>query len=91
MWGFWICVGAAVAVFIVSVYVPKPVEPVLRCVTGVLLIIAGPHQLRIVKYKRAVRGPYGNWGPNWYRIDRQTAWTSMVVGLFFIGSALVGL
>jgi len=91
LWGFWIYVGAAVAVFVVSVYAPTPVERVLRCVAGVLIFIAGPHQLRVGKYKRATRGPYTVLGFDSYLTDRQTGWTAMVVGVVFIASALVGL
>lgn len=91
MWGFWIYVGAAIAVFALSVYAPIQAEPILRCVTGVLLVIAGPHQLHVVEYKRTKRGPYSNWGPTWYMRDRQTGWTAIIVGLFFIAAAVVGL
>lgn len=91
LWGFWIYVAFAFAVFVFSVYAPASAEPALRCLTGVLLIIAGPHQLQVVKYKIATRGRFANWGPNWYQIDRKTGWTSMIVGIFFIASAVVGL
>ena len=91
LWGFWIYLGAAFAVFVVSVYAPKPVERVLRCVAGVLIFIAGLHQLRVGKYKRATRGPYVLRGFDSYLLDRQTGWTAMIVGVVFIASALVGL
>jgi hypothetical protein len=91
LWGFWLYVGAAVVVFVVSVYASTPVERVLRCVVGALLFIAGPHQLRVGKYKRATRGPYTILGFDSYLTDRQTGWSAMVVGVVFVASAVVGL
>lgn len=91
LWGFWIYVGAAVAVFVVSVFMPEPVERVLRCVSGVLLFVAGPHQLRVTRYKRATWGPYTILGFDSYQTARQTGWSAMVIGVFFIASAAIGL
>jgi hypothetical protein len=91
LWGFWIYVGAAFAAFVLSVYAPTPTDRVLRCVAGALLFVAGVHQLRVGKYKRATRGPYTIWGLDSYLIDRQTGWSAMVVGVVFIAGAVVGL
>jgi hypothetical protein len=73
------------------VYVPTPVDRVLRCVAGALIFIAGSHQLRVAKYKRTTRGPYTLWGFDSYLVDRQTGWSAMVVGVVFIAGAVVGL
>jgi sulfite exporter TauE/SafE len=91
LWGFWIYVGAAFATFVLSVYAPTAADRVLRCVAGALLFIAGLHQLRVGRYKRAVRGPYTIWGLDSYLIDRQTGWSAMVVGAVFIAGAAVSL
>jgi len=69
LWGFWIYVGAAFAAFVLSVYAPTPTDRVLRCVAGALLFVAGVHQLRVGKYKRATRGPYTIWGLDSYLIS----------------------
>ena len=89
LWGFWICFGAAVAAFILSLYVPTPVDRVLRGVTGALLIAGGVHQYRVVNYKRTTRGPYSEYGPDSYMIQRQTGRSAMVLGAVFIASAVV--
>ena len=91
LWGLWIYVAAAVAALALAAYVPTPVDRILHGVAGVLVFIAGPHQLRVAKYKRASRGPYTIWGFDSYAVDRQTGWSAMVVGAFFIAGAAVGL
>jgi hypothetical protein len=91
LWGFWIYFGAALAAFVVSVYAPAPADRVLRGVTGVLLFVAGIHQLRVEKYKRRTRGPYTIWGFESYLTDRQTGWSAMILGVVFIAAAVVGL
>lgn len=91
LWGFWIYMAAAVAVFALSAYAPSPVDRVLRGSTGVLVFIAGVHQLRVGKYKRATRGPYTVWGFDSYVVDRQTGWSAMITGVFFIAAVVVGL
>jgi sulfite exporter TauE/SafE len=91
LWGFWIYLGAAFAAFVVSGHAPAPVDRVLRCVAGALIFIAGLHQLRVGKYKRATRGPYTVWGFDSFLTDRQTGWSAMIAGVVFIVGALVGL
>ncbi|WP_420475316.1 hypothetical protein [Noviherbaspirillum sp. ST9] len=91
LWGFWIYIAAALAFFVLSRYFPTPADRVLRVITGVLIFLAGPHQLRVGKYKRSTRGPYTIWGFDSYLADRQTGWSAMVVGVVFIAGAIVGL
>jgi hypothetical protein len=91
LWGFWAYTEAAFAAFGLSLYAPMPVDRLLRCVAGALLIVGGAHQLRVVDYKRATRGPYSTYGPHSYLIQRQTGWRAMVLGVVLIGSAVVGL
>jgi hypothetical protein len=91
LWGFWIYIAAALAAFALSAYAPAPVDRVLRGGAGVLIFIAGLHQLRVGKYKRTTRGPYTIWGFDSYLVDRQTGWSAMVVGVVFIAGAVVGL
>ena len=91
LWGFWIYIAAALAVFALSAHAPVPVDRVLRGSAGVLIFLAGPHQLRVGKYKRSTRGPYTIWGFDSYLVDRQTGWSAMVVGIVFIAGAMVGL
>jgi len=91
LWGFWAYTGAAVAAFILSLYTPTPVDRLLRGVAGVLFLVGGAHQLRIVAYKRATRAPYSTYGPDSYLTQRQTGWSAMVLGVVLIASAVVGL
>lgn len=91
MWGFWIYIAAAFAVFVLSTCAPPPIDRVLRVIAGVLIFLAGPHQLRVAKYKRSTRGPYTVWGFDSYLMDRQTGWSAMVIGIVFIAGAVVGL
>ena len=91
LWGFWIYIAAALAAFFLAVYAPVPVDRVLRGGAGVLIFIAGIHQLRVGKYKRSTRGPYTIWGFDSYLVDRQTGWSAMVAGVVVIAGALVGL
>ena len=53
--GFWVYTGAAVVAFILSLHSSTPVDRLLRGVGGVLLLVGGAHQLRVVAYKRATR------------------------------------
>jgi cytochrome c biogenesis protein CcdA len=91
LWGFWIYMGAAFAAFVLSTVVPAPADRVLRVVAGVLIFIAGLHQLRVAKYKRSTRGPYTIWGFDSFLVDRQTGWSAMIIGVVFIAGAVVGL
>jgi hypothetical protein len=91
LWGFWIYVAAAFAALALAAYAPTPVDRILRGAAGALVFIAGPHQLRVAKYKRTSRGPYTIWGFDSYAVDRQTGWSAMVVGVVFIAGAVVGL
>jgi hypothetical protein len=91
LWGFWVYAGAAVAAFVLSRYAPTPVDRLLLGVAGVLFLVGGPHQLRVVRYKRATRGPYSTFGPDSYLLQRQTGWSAMVLGAVLIASAVVGL
>ena len=91
LWGFWIYFGTAVAVFVFSLYTPSPVDRILRGVVGALLLVGGPHQLRVVAYKCATRPPYSTYGPDSYAIQRQTGRSAMVLGVVFIAGAVVGL
>jgi hypothetical protein len=94
LWGFWIYTAAAVAAFVLSLYAPTPADRLLRGVTGALLLVGGVHQLRVVAYKRTARAKRGSsvtYGPDWYVVDRQTGWSAMVLGVVFIGSAVVEL
>lgn len=90
LWGFWIYVAAALAAFVLAVYAPTPLDRILRGVAGALIFLAGPHQLRVGKYKRTTRGPYTMWGFDSYLVDRQTGWSAMVVGTVLIAGAVVG-
>jgi hypothetical protein len=90
-WGFWICVAVAVAAFLISRYTPAPIDRVLLGVAGVLFIVGGVHQSRVVAYKRATRGPYRTYGPDSYLIQRQTGWSAVVLGLVLLASAVIGL
>ena len=91
LWGFWAYTGAAVAAFVLSLYIPAPVGRLLLGVAGALLLLGGAHQLRVVAYKRATRPPYSTYGPDSYLVQRQTAWSAMVLGVVLIASAVVGL
>jgi hypothetical protein len=91
LWGFWIYTGAAVAAFVLSRYTPTPVDRLLLGIAGALLFVGGIHQLRVVAYKRATRGPYSIYGPDWVIVQRQTGWSAMVLGVVFIAGAVVGL
>lgn len=91
MWGFWICFGASVAALVLSFDAPTPVDRLLRGIAGALLLVGGAHQLRVVAYKRATRPPYSTLGPDSYLTQRQLGWSAMALGLFMIGSAVVGL
>ena len=91
MWGFWVCMGIAVPVFVLSLQSPPPVDRILRIVAGVLFIVGGLHEVHVVKYKVKSRGPYSTFGPHAYILARQTGWSAMVLGAFFIATAVVGL
>jgi hypothetical protein len=89
LWGFWTYTGAAVAAFVLSLYAPTPVDRLFRGIAGALLLVGGAHQLHVVDYKRATRGPYSTYGPYSYLIQRQTGWSAMVLGVVLIASAVV--
>jgi len=91
LWGFWIYFTAAVAVYLVSMHAPMPMDRILRCIVGILLLMAGPHQLRVARYKRATRGPYTIFGFDSYLTNRQTGWSAMIIGVVFIASGVVDL
>ena len=91
MWGFWVCTVPAVAAFVLSLSAPTQLGLILRGVAGVLLFIAGVHEQHVVSYKVATRGPYSTFGPNAYRLQRQTGRSAMVVGAFFLVTAVLGL
>lgn len=91
LWGHWVYIAAAVAAFVLSLYLPAPAERVTRGIAGALFIIGGIHQGRVVAYKRATRAPYSTLGPDSYMIQRQTGWSAMVLGVVLIGSAVIGL
>ena len=91
MWGFWVCMGIAVPVFVLSLQSPPPVDRILRAVSGVLFIVGGLHEIHVVKYKAKSRGPYSTFGPDAYMLARQTGRGAMVLGAFFIATAVVGL
>ena len=88
-WGLWAYAGVAVAAFVLSLYTPTPVDRLLRAIAGVLFLVGGAHQLRVVDYKIATRRPYSTFGPDSYPLQRQTARSAMVLGAVFIASALV--
>lgn len=90
-WGFWVYGAVAVAAFLISRYTPAPIDRVLLGVAGVLFIVGGVHQSRVVAYKRATRGPYRTYGPDSYLIQRQTGWSAVVLGLVLLASAVIGL
>ena len=91
LWGFWVYTGAAVATFVFSLYSPAPLDRLLRGAAGALLFVGGTHQLRVVAYKRATRGPYSTFAPDSYATQRQTGWSAMVLGSVMVASALVRL
>ena len=62
LWGFWVCTGAAVVAFILSLYSSPLVDRLLRGVGGGLLLVGGAHQLRVVAYKRATRAQCSTYG-----------------------------
>lgn len=90
LWGFWLYAVPAVAAFVLSLTGPASTEHLLRSIAGGLLILAGLHQLAVVDYKRATRGPYSTFDPYAYLVQRQTGRTAIVVGAFFVLTALLG-
>ena len=91
LWGFWVLAAAATAAFILSLYTPYPLDRACRVASGVLFVLGGVHNARVVAYKRATRPPYSTFGPDSLSIQRQTGWSSIVLGAVFIASAIVGL
>lgn len=91
LWGFWACAVPAVAAFVLSLSAPPPVDRVPLGVSGVLFIVGGLHQGRVVAYKRATRGPFSTLGQYSYLYQRQMGWSAVVLGAAFILSAVVGL
>lgn len=91
LWGFWVYFGAASAAIILSRHIATPGDRFLRGVGGILLVLGGPHALRVAAYKSAARGPYTLWGFNSYLTQRQTARSAMILGAALIASALIGL
>ncbi|MFN0040691.1 MAG: hypothetical protein ACKVP2_14365 [Burkholderiales bacterium] len=91
LWGFWICVAIATAAFVLSLYTPYPIERVFRVASGVLFIVGGFHNGRVVAYKCLTRSPYSTFAPDALTTQRQIGWSAIVLGLVFVGSAFVGL
>ena len=91
MWGFWLCAAAATAAFVLSLYTPYPLDRVLRVISGVLFVVGGFHNSRVVAYKRATRGPYSTFAPDALVTQRQTGWSAIVLGIVLVGSAFIGL
>lgn len=89
MWGFWLCVGAAIAAYVASTIAAAPADRALRGIAGVLLVAGGVHQARVVRYKVVTRGPYSTLGPRSYLVQRQTGWSAIVLGALFVASAFV--
>jgi len=91
MWGFWLLAALATGAFVLSLYAAYPLDRVFRVASGVLFILGGLHNGRVVTYKRATRPPYSTLGPDSLLIQRQTGWSAVALGALFIASAVVGL
>jgi hypothetical protein len=52
LWGFWAYTGAA---FVLSLYVPTPLDRFLRGIAGALLLVGGAHRQRVLEDKRSTR------------------------------------
>ena len=90
-WGFWICFALACAALIVSLRTSDPFAQALRVASGALLIVGGIHNGRVVSYMRATRHPFSMLGFDAFLTQRQTGWSSIVLGIALVISAVVGL
>ena len=91
LWGFWILAAVATAAFILSLYIPFPLDRAFRVASGALFVLGGLHNSRVVTYKRAARPTYSTFGPDALSIQRQTGWSAVVLGAVLVASAIVGL
>src|SRR5687767_753666 len=91
LWGFWAFAGIAAAASLLSLYTAAPVDRFLRAGSGVLFLVGGVHQSRVVAYKRATRAPYSTYAPDSLLLQRQAGWSAAILGVVLIASALVPL